>query len=212
MRALHRRPILVLAALALAGPANALYKVVGPDGKITYSDRAPAENGKASQIKGGGGAGDVTAGLPYELRQVAGKFPVTLYTKDNCAPCAEARSHLRQRGVPFSEKTVNTRADIDAFKSTEGTTTIPVVRIGGQQLQGFSGPEWNNYLDAAGYPAKSALPSTYRFPAAQPMVAREALPAADAASKADGDRRGAPADARTPAPATPATTPGGIRF
>ena len=37
-----------------------------------------------------------------------GRFPVTLYTSTNCAPCGAGRTLLASRGIPFSERTVAT--------------------------------------------------------------------------------------------------------
>jgi hypothetical protein len=45
--------------------------------------------------------------------------------------------------------------------------------IGAQQIKGFSELEWLQYLDAAAYPASSALPASYRRPTATPLVALE---------------------------------------
>ena len=61
-------------ALLASAPvlAQQVYRIVGPDGKVTFSDRAP-EPGKA-QVEArasGGGAGPSSAGLPYALQQVA---------------------------------------------------------------------------------------------------------------------------------------------
>lgn len=203
-----------LSALGWASPALALYKVVGPDGKVTYTDRQPEPNGQASAVKpaAGGAAGAVA--LPFELRQAMSKFPVVLYTKDKCAPCADGRGYLKSRGVPFTEKTVNTRTDAEAYQRAEGTTQIPVLRIGGQQILGYSSANWGDYLDAAGYPKKSVLPSNYRFPPAEPMVAKEAIadPVGANGEAASEPRAPAGRPAPTPAPAPVQTTPGGIRF
>jgi hypothetical protein len=60
------RTLLALAAAALvAAPAAAqqLYKYVGPDGKVQYSDRPPADGQKAEKVTGGR-AGTATPGAP----------------------------------------------------------------------------------------------------------------------------------------------------
>jgi len=58
----HPHSLLPWAAAALlmaAGPAWALYKVVGPDGKVTYTDRPPTAqaNTPASTVSAAHGAG-----------------------------------------------------------------------------------------------------------------------------------------------------------
>ena len=102
----------VMAAGLLAPAANAhqVYRIVGPDGKVSFSDPPPpaTSNAKATTSAGNPGASSGASGsaLPYELRQIANKYPVTLYTGENCGPCASARSLLTGRGIPFTEKII----------------------------------------------------------------------------------------------------------
>lgn len=204
----HR--ILMVAAATLvagAGTAWAQYKVVGPDGKITYTDTPPpTANARPVGARGGGDTVD-TDNLPYELRQVVGRFPVTLHTTSNCTACDAARNLLRGRGVPYTEKTVHTNEDVNALVQAEGSNDLPVARIGGQQLKGFNSAEWNGYLDAAGYPKQSRLPSNYRFAEPSPLVPLTVRPAPATAA-----RTPAPAPAGDAPPPAPQPTPGGIRF
>lgn len=180
--------------------AQQVYRIVGPDGKVTFSDQPPAtaSNAKATATTPGGGGDAAPTGLPFELRQVASKFPVTLYTGDNCAPCGSARAMLTNRGIPFTERTVNKAEDVQALQRLSGEASLPFATIGGQQLKGFSDSEWTQFLNAAGYPAASVLPASYRRPAATPLVAVNTPPAATAAAAAGG---------ATPRPARPAPTP-----
>ena len=212
------RPTVTLAAAALcalawAGTASAqpVYRIVGPDGKVTFSDRAPNEDAAPTKAaRSGTSTGDSASPLPYELRQIAARFPVTLYTGSDCAPCVSARNLLVNRGVPFTERTVATNEDIEALQRLSGSASLPFGTIGGQQLSGFSDSEWTQYLDAAGYPKQSQLPASYRRPAATPLVAvkrAESAPAA-AAPKAP---MSAPQDLGMPRGPTP-SNPAGIRF
>lgn len=195
----------LLAVLALQfgphSPAWALYKVVGPDGKITYTDRAPGD--APAQALKSNGATAPTEGLPYELQRVASRYPVSLYTGPKCAPCDAARQLLKDRGVPFVEKTVSTPDDAKAYTKLESTDQLPAARIGQKQLQGYNQAEWTSYIDAAGYPAKSLLPLNYRWPAPTPLAPPE--------PKASGP---AAPQARTPdsAPPPSGSSPSGFRF
>jgi glutaredoxin len=202
------RPLLTLVALLAASPSFALYKVVGPDGKVTYTDRPPATQGQTGgkvQALTSSGAPVAEDSLPFELRQIVSRYPVTLYSAEKCAPCDSGRNYLRQRGIPFAEKTISTQADADAMQKAEGSTELPVLRIGGQQIKGYSDAEWGGYLDAAGYPKQSRLPPGYKSPPAQPLVAREAVPTQAPAA--------APAQATAPAAQpTPPTASPGIKF
>lgn len=210
------KSVLTVIALAasLASPlaqAQQVYRIVGPDGKVTFSDRPPltASDARVSEsaAKGTGGAG--AAGLPFELRQAAQKYPVLLYTGDGCGTCDTARSLLSNRGIPFSEKTITTAQDAEALKRLSGETALPSLSIGSQQLKGFSDVEWTQFLNAAGYPAKSVLPASYRQPAPTPLVAATTAPAASASSAAKSAAKPTPAPAETP---VISHSPSGIRF
>jgi hypothetical protein len=77
---LRRAAPVALLMLTAASPCHAQYKVVGPDGKVTYTDRAPASsNGKITSLTARGGTAVGDAALPLELRQAAARYPVTLY-------------------------------------------------------------------------------------------------------------------------------------
>ena len=212
--------VAVAVAAGILGPAQAqqVFRIVAPDGKVTFSDRPPAASSGTAGVSTGSAAsasGASTTGLPFELRQVAGKYPVTLYTSDNCAPCSSARSLLTTRGVPFAEKTVSTADDTQALRRISGETSLPFVTIGSQQLNGFSEAEWTQFLNAAGYPKSSVLPAGYRFPSASPLVAvtaasAAAIPASDAA--ATGAAVKAPAARPIRPPANTNDNPSSIRF
>lgn len=197
----------LLAGASASSNAQQVYRIIGPDGKVTFSDRPPAETkARVTAATGSPGGGVSTASLPFELRQVAQRYPVTLYTGDNCSPCQSARSMLITRGVPFVEKSVSTPEDSQALQRLSGENSLPFATIGGQQLKGFSDVEWTQFLNAAGYPASSVLPSSYRQASATPLVAVSAAPASIAPA---GPERAAPPVAQ---PAPTAASPSGIRF
>lgn len=163
---------LTLALCASSSFAQQLYRHVDADGRVTYTDRAPSiNNSTVTRINASGSSSQKMAHLPYELREVATRYPVNFYTKDNCAPCNSGRDFLRARGIPFTEFTVNTPEDMHAYKKiSDGSNSFPFLRIGGQKITGFSSSDWGSYLDAAGYPSESKLPSTYTAAAAAPLA------------------------------------------
>jgi glutaredoxin len=202
--------VFTIAALWSTASHAQVYRIVGPDGKVTFSDKPPVTEstprvGAATSSSAGGGG---STALPYELRQVAAKYPVTLYVGENCGPCGAGRSMLTSRGIPFAEKTVSSSGDAQALQRLSGDTSLPFMTIGSQQLKGFSDSEWTQFLDAAGYPATSILPASYRRPAATPLVAAAPAPAVAATA--------APAVRPPPAPASPPAqtneNPAGIKF
>ncbi len=201
---------LAAVALLLGGVtvgALAQYKIVGPDGKVTYTDKPPT----ASDIKPSKGtpAPAGSGGLPYETRTAMGKYPVTLYTTKNCPGCDHARSALRTRGVPFTEFTVSTDADFASFQQRFNGLTSPIIVIGNQTMRGYSANDLSGYLDAAGYPPQARL-TGYNWPAATPLSPQSTLaPAAGGEAAADAS---AAASAAAPAPLLPPPSKSGIQF
>ncbi|MGL6112894.1 MAG: glutaredoxin family protein [Rubrivivax sp.] len=193
-------------ALAMAGvalSAAAQYKVVAPDGRITYTDRPTSDPASRVTPLSRQGMNEVAPQdpLPPDLRQLAARFPVTLYSTADCAPCEAGRQLLVQRGVPFSEKRILTEDDIAALERVIGARTVPALTIGAQGLRGLSPAEWSAYLDIAGYPRESRLPRGWQPPAATPMVERSPpRAAAAAAASAPSAAATPPAPERTPAP------------
>ncbi len=186
-------------------PASALYKVVGADGKVTYTDRpAVGVENKVQPISVRSGAGN-DAALPLELRQVAQRYPVTLYTSADCSPCNTGRQLLRTRGIPFSERTVMTPDDGNALERITGSRALPSLSIGSQIVRGLQTDTWTSYLDAAGYPRESRLPANFPETKAVPLTEVREAPEAPATPPAPPPRRAAPA----PAPEEPASR---IRF
>lgn len=200
--------VLACSALALAASTHAqtVYRIVGPDGKVSFSDQppSPASKAKVTTAAAGGGSA-VSASLPFELKEVVQRYPVTLYTSANCSPCASARNLLNSRGVPFTERTVNNSDDAEALQRISGGTNLPVGTIGSQQLKGFSDVEWTQYLDAAAYPKNSVLPPSYKQPAPRPLVAIKA--ATEPAAKAPAVQ-----DAPAQQPIDTSNNPRGIQF
>lgn len=219
LRMKHHTVAVLLGSLALLGAstgvqAQTVYRIVGADGKVTFSDKPPAtvDQGKVTST-GVGAKVDAAGGtaLPFELRQVVAKYPVTLYTGKQCAPCDTGRSLLIARGIPFMERTVNTNEDRDYLQRLTGDNSLPYLTIGSQRIKGFSDLEWTQYLDAAGYPKSSVLPATYKRMDPSPLVVVQKAPA-DAAKPADkASAPATPEPVATPTGPTP-SNPAGISF
>jgi glutaredoxin len=212
MQRYARLSFVLLAFATGALSAQPVYRQVAPNGKVTFSDQPPAANARPAAVPAAPAtaeSGGATAALPYELQQVVQRYPVTIYTRDDCAPCDAGRSLLSTRGVPFNERQVKTPEDGDALMRLSGQNALPLLTIGAQQLKGFSDGEWSQYLDAAGYPKSIRLPVGYRNAPAQPMVAQRSAPAAvpsTAAGTAVPPPRTALPDGPTP------SNPAGIKF
>ena len=197
-------PFFSLAILLLATSAQAqLYKSIGPDGKVTYSDTPPA-TGNVVQKKTGSIGGD-TDPLPYELAQAVKNSPVTLYSSDKCIPCDDGRKLLTGRGIPFTEKTIKSNEDIAALRKITSEDQLPVLTVGRDKQSGFDSGTWNTTLTSAGYPQSNRLPKGYRN--AAPVAAAPSAKPADKAATTPADTA-----AGTDAPPAAGNAPPGFRF
>lgn len=201
-----------LAGLAALGPVWAQYKVVDGDGRVTYTDRPPADTrlrvtplGQPAAAAPAQPAGN----LPVELRQLTQRYPVTLYTSGECPACDTGRQWLAQRGVPYRERLVSTEQDAQALAGLIGARTVPALTIGAQPVRGFSETDWAAYLDAAGYPRENKLPRGWQPPTPAALVEPPSRPAVAAAP---APRPPALAPAPAAAPAAPPPASGSVRF
>ena len=153
-----------LAILSLTGHAAEMYRWVDSRGIVHYSDiRSP----DAEKIDPGKYSGQAVPGedLPYGTRIAQQNFPVTLYVGAGCGDaCDKARSLLNKRGIPFAEKSLSTKEDIDAFKKLTGSDIVPTLAVGNSYLNGFQSEQWQGELDIAGYPKIAP----YRSPNTEP--------------------------------------------
>ncbi|HCN88055.1 MAG TPA: glutaredoxin family protein [Oxalobacteraceae bacterium] len=166
---------LLLALLLCSAVAHAqLYKWVGPDGKVNYTDTPPPPSASGVEQKSMSGGGSDDGDLPYELSQAVKGNPVTLFTTANCPACDEGRRMLNQRGIPFKEKTVTGNEDIAQLKQAGGTSQLPFLTVGRAKQTGFQAESWGAALTAAAYPETSKLPKTYHGPAAEAAAPKPA--------------------------------------
>jgi glutaredoxin len=157
--------------------------VVAADGSVTYTDRPRAEaNSRITTLGRKGVAQPAEAVLPLELRQAVQRYPVTLFTGNDCLPCDTSRQWLLQRGIPYVERRVSSPDDALALERAVGGRTVPALTIGAQPLRGWSETDWTAYLDAAGYPRESKLPRGWQpapvqaLAGGQPTAGRVAAP------------------------------------
>ncbi|RQO33979.1 glutaredoxin family protein [Herminiimonas sp. KBW02] len=187
---MNKRWSWLLLSLLFSVNAHAqLYKWVGQDGKVTYSDTPPPSSVKKVEEKAITAA-PVTANLPFELTKAMKAQPVTLYTTNKCNACDSARSLLNTRGIPYAEKTVNSNEDIARLQQVGGDKQLPFLTVGRNKLSAFEAETWNTLLSNAGYPESSLLPASYRNPpvqAAAPKKVAEPQTSAAPAKEAPSD-------------------------
>lgn len=133
--------------------ADTLYRWVDQAGKVHYGEHPDADAVDVVQKRFV--APDVANDgvLPYQTRQARQNFPVTLFVQEHCAElCAQARAYLNKRGIPFDEKALVTQKEVEEFRKTSGSSSVPTLGIGKSFLQGFEPGQWGSELDIAGYP------------------------------------------------------------
>jgi len=194
MKKLHTLACLAALAAVVAGPAAAQYRWTDASGKVHYGDSPPRDAKDVRSLgKGAAPSADAGAGLPFELRRAVERAPVVLYTSPECQPCVPATALLRERGVPYTERSVTTTDDLQEFRRLTGAVRLPHLTVGTLSQNGFNPEIWNSLLDAAGYPKGSMLPRSHQWAAPQPLVPSKAEPkAADAAGTAPGAAPAAP--------------------
>jgi hypothetical protein len=168
-----------LAVMLPAVQAGELFRWVDANGKVHYGDVRPTDTTDVERLKP---SSEPAQGedLPYETRRAQQNFPVTLYVGVGCGePCDLARSLLTKRGIPFSEKLLKYKEDVEAFKKLSGIDGVPVLAVGKNYLRGFLAEQWQSSLDIAGYPKTAP----YRAPGtpSTPATASQAAPANPAA-------------------------------
>lgn len=167
-----------VAALLLlcAGAAQAqMYKWVDEKGITHFSDVPPVSPTIKAQIKDYNNP-PPDIGLPYNVAQAMRNNPVTLYTSDDCDVCDRGRALLNNRGVPFTEKTVVSNEDQEAYRQAGGGNEVPMLAVGSNKLTGFDAAGWNAALSAANYPAQGLLPQQFKNPQAESAAPKAAAP------------------------------------
>jgi len=146
--------LVVLAAALAAAPVHAdtVYKSVGPDGKVTYSQRPPAD-GKVDKTLSFANLPstplpDSVVRYREELQKSMKKrlsdpdrrdtaTPV-LFTAVWCGYCRQAKAYLAQKGIAYREYDVDTPDGMRAFAEAGAARGVPVLQWKGQNVQGFS--------------------------------------------------------------------------
>ena len=150
---LHRAALLFLLFAACAhASAQGIYRWTDEQGRTVFSDRPPPTAEDSERVRVYAGRPDPTPS--FRVRVAAERFPVVLYTSNDCAaPCDMARELLRGREVPFDERTISTEDELLAFRERfDGSDVVPSATVGPRKLIGFERDSWSRLLDNAGYP------------------------------------------------------------
>lgn len=168
----------------VAASANAaqLYRWVDAKGNVEWRDTPPPTTAGAKKVEQRKIGDNVipTGETSFAMQLATKNHPVTFWASSDCGKvCDPARAHLNRRGTPYTEKSPG--SDIEAFKKLSGGLEVPYLQVGAISLKGYLESEYDNTLDAAGYPRTVvALKPKPAAPAPKP-TADGAKPAAVAA-------------------------------
>ena len=134
--------LLLIATHPFAG-AQTLYKTVGADGKVVYSDRPPAE-GKAQALQQEQLPISIVPGMPPPApgkaaapkKAAVQNGQAVLYMAQWCGYCRLARGYLARNGIAYREIDIDTPDGKAAFAEIGGRG-VPVLLADGQRLAGF---------------------------------------------------------------------------
>ena len=142
--------VLLWSALSSAPPmAQTMYKSVGPDGRIVYSDRPPVEGRLEKTINfehlPSSPLPGATSSYLEQLRKTVTapsantvSKGVVLYSASWCGFCKKAKAYLAGNGISYQEFDVDTKDGMAAFAQAGGGKGVPLLVADGQRIQGFT--------------------------------------------------------------------------
>jgi glutaredoxin len=142
--------LLICSALAVTAPkAQSLYKSIGPDGKVVYSDKPPSEGRiektmKLENLPSSALPASASSYVEQLRRMRASSSPATptagvvLYSAAWCGYCKKAKAYLSGKGIAYQEVDIDSNAGMLSFAQAGGGGGVPLLLASGQRVQGFS--------------------------------------------------------------------------
>lgn len=143
--------------------AGSLYKSIGPDGGIVYSDQPPA-TGKIEKTFNYTNLPatplpesviryrdelqkSMKARLAGLDKPSASSGPV-LFTAVWCGYCRHAKAYLNEKSISFKEHDIDTPTGMGAFAAAEGGKGVPLLVLNGKKISGFSKASYDSLFSA----------------------------------------------------------------
>ena len=158
--------IWVILALFLLSPltqAGTVYKSVGPDGKITYSDQPPS-GGKVektlnltnlpatplpeSVIRYRNELEKSMKSRLSDTHKTPDTSQTALFTAQWCGYCKQAKSYLSEKKISYTEYDIDTPEGMKAMVEAGGRGGVPVLLWHGQKINGFSRAAYDSIFGA----------------------------------------------------------------
>ena len=153
---------LVTLLLAMSASADTVYKAVGPDGEITYSDKPPAGRARTDTLEF---RNLPSSPLPAEVvrfreqleksaqgRISAARAPragdIALFTAVWCGHCKRAKAHLAAAQINYIEYDIENVDGMRAFIGAGGSGGVPLLVAGERRVQGYSAPAYDRLAAA----------------------------------------------------------------
>jgi len=129
--------------------AQSLYKSVGPDGKVVYSDRPPTQGRIEKTLKFENLPSSVLpASVSSTVEQLrkqktssATTTPtggVVMYSATWCGYCKKAKAYLANKNITYQDVDIDTSDGMVAYAKAGGGKGVPLLIAGSQRVQGFS--------------------------------------------------------------------------
>lgn len=163
--------LLFVSMAGMALGAETLYKTVGPDGKVDYSDKPPPDGKVEKTMQFNNLPSSEVPGLSLSYVEQLRRFKasqaktpatpaagVVLYAASWCGYCRHARSYLAKKSIPYQEIDIDTPRGKESFAEIAGGGGIPVLFASGQRVQGYSVPAYDALFANWKQPAKPAKP------------------------------------------------------
>ena len=152
-----------LVIVAATAQAETLYKVVGVDGKVTYTDQPPADRKSTTTLQF---ADAPTTKLPESVlkyqaelakslqnrlaqaKKIDATGTPTLFSAVWCGYCTGAKAYLGARRITYREIDIDTPDGGRAYFEAGGQRGVPLIIADGKRLSGFSSAAYDHFFSA----------------------------------------------------------------
>jgi glutaredoxin len=150
---MRKRLLLVLApalvAVAQAQTTTTLYRSVGPDGKVSFSDRPNPQAREQKQLRvttlPGSELSPETLAFIEEMKTASkdrsAPVPskgVVIYTATWCGYCRRALAFLNANGIAYQNWDIDTPEGAASFARVGGRRGVPALFVDGERLNGYT--------------------------------------------------------------------------